>query len=108
MPWLFVLSEQRQQLLTIGPWERILTTWGPIYQYGLTLILEWMSNHMASKVWDDIVNPFPNSNGCTVKVWEWISDFILHFMMDVINYSCCDWRYSVLVKGGPVRNVETW
>ena len=30
----------------------------------------------------------------TVEVWEWISNFILHFIMDVITYPC----YSMLVK----------
>ena len=27
---------------------------GPFYQHGLTLIQEWLSNHMPSKVWDEI------------------------------------------------------
>ena len=43
-----------------------------------------MSNHMPSKVWDGIIYPFPNFNGGTVEVWEWISNFIPHFIMDVI------------------------
>ena len=38
---------------------------------------------MSRKVWDEITYPFPNFNGCTVEVWEWISNFIPHFMMDV-------------------------
>ena len=40
---------------------------------------------MYSKVWDEITYPFPNFNGVTVEVWEWISDVILHFVMDVIT-----------------------
>ena len=41
---------------------------------------------MPSKVWDEITDPFPNFNGCTIEVWEWISNFIPHIMMDVITY----------------------
>ena len=28
---------------------------------------------------DEITYPFPNFNGATVEVWEWISNFITHF-----------------------------
>ena len=31
---------------------------------------------------------FPNLNGCTVTVWEWIRNFIPHFLMGEINYPC--------------------
>ena len=40
---------------------------------------------LSSKVQDEITNPFPNFNGCTVEVWEWISNFIPHFITDVIT-----------------------
>ena len=33
-----------------------------------------------NKVWDEITNQFPDFNGCTVKVWEWTSNFIPHFI----------------------------
>ena len=41
---------------------------------------------MPSKVWDEITYPFLNFNGCTVEVKEWIGNFILHFVMDVISW----------------------
>ena len=41
---------------------------------------------MSSQVGDEITYPFPNFNGCTVEVWEWISNFTLHSKMDVIDY----------------------
>ena len=41
---------------------------------------------MANKVWDGITDPFTDFNGGAVKVWEQISDFIHHFIMDVITY----------------------
>ena len=53
--------------------------------HGLTLISAWISNHNHYKVWEEITYPFPNFNGCTIEVWEWISYFILHFIMDVIT-----------------------
>ena len=28
----------------------------------------WISNHTTQKVWDEITNPFPNSNGSTIEV----------------------------------------
>ena len=37
-------------------------------------------------VWDEISYPFPNFNGSTVEVWEWISNFIPHFIVHVITY----------------------
>ena len=36
--------------------------------------LSEMSNYIHYKVWDEITYPFPNLNGKTVEVWEWISD----------------------------------
>ena len=40
----------------------------PFYQHGLTLIPAWISNYMPSEVWDEIIYPFLNFNGCTVEV----------------------------------------
>ena len=42
-------------------------------------------NHMPCKVWDEITYPFSNFNGCTVEVWEWMSNSIPHFLMDVTH-----------------------
>ena len=64
--------------------------WAPFTKQGLTLIPACISNHMASKVWDEITYPFPNLNGWSVEVWEWISHFIPHSIMDVITYPCWD------------------
>ena len=41
---------------------------------------------MPSKVCDEITHPFPNFNGTAIEVWEWISNFITHYIMDVITY----------------------
>ena len=53
-----------------------------------------MSNHMPDKVWDEITYTFPNFNGATVEILEWISNFIQHVMMAVITYMCKNWSYS--------------
>ena len=45
----------------------------------------WKSNYIGSKVWYETTYSFLNFNGCTIEVWEWISNFIPHFMMRVIN-----------------------
>ena len=52
----------------------------PFYKHGLTLIPAWISDHILSKVWDEIIYPFSNFNDCTVEVGEWISNFIPHFI----------------------------
>ena len=62
----------------------LITAFSCSLQQALNLIPAWISNHMISKVWDEIAYPFPNFNGCTVEVWEWISNFISHFIMDLI------------------------
>ena len=67
-----------------------LLTWGPFYWHGLTLIQAWISNYIPSKLWVEIIHPFPNVNVCTVDVWEWISKFTPHLMIDVITYPCGD------------------
>ena len=41
---------------------------------------------MPKKMLDEITYPLENFNGYSVKVWEWISNFIPHFIMNVITY----------------------
>ena len=50
---------------------------------------------MLRKVRDEMTCPFPNLNVATVEVWEWISNFIPHYIRDAITYS-----YNVL-NGNP-------
>ena len=40
-----------------------------------TLLLTWI-NLNPNIVWDENIYQFPNFNGCTVEVWEWIRSFI--------------------------------
>ena len=63
---------------------------GPFLIILLILIPAWISNRMSSKVQDKIAYPFPNFNICTIEVWEWINNFMPHFLMDVITYPCWD------------------
>ena len=39
---------------------------------------------MPNKVWGEISYPFPNFNGVTNEVWEWIDIINLHYVMIVI------------------------
>ena len=54
---------------------------------------------MPNKVWDVITYPFPNFNGATIEVWEWISNFIPHFIMDVITHLIW-WKLNCITKRG--------
>ena len=57
-----------------------------VYLHELTLIPVWISNHMLSKMWDEIAYPLTNLS----DVWQWINNLIQHFIMNVITYPCCD------------------
>ena len=71
--------------------------------FGNFCIFEWLNksllhnqrkcNLVPSKVWGEITYPFLNFNSCTIEVWESISNFIPHFIMDVnvITYPCLDY-----------------
>ena len=61
--------------------------------------ISWIGNYINYNVWDEITYPFPNFNGCTVDVWEWISNFILHIIGHVMTYPCWDLSYTMIVKG---------
>ena len=50
----------------------------------------WISNHMPSKVWDEITYLFPNFNGVVVGVLKSIWNFIPHFIIGAITYPCWD------------------
>ena len=56
----------------------------------LTLMPAWMSNYIHYEMWDEITFLFPNFNGCTIEVWEWIHNFIPHFTGHVITYPYWD------------------
>ena len=57
----------------------IVSLQGPLLLTQLTL--ERISNRIPSKVSDKITYSFLKCKGCTVEVWEWINNFIPHFMM---------------------------
>ena len=59
---------------------------GPFYKHGLTLIPAGISNHISSKLWDEITYPSPNFNYATVEIWECINNFIPHFIRGVLTY----------------------
>ena len=64
---------------------------------------------MPSEVWDDIIYQLPNFNGATVEVFEWISNFIRHFVMDLITYPYGDfWKGTPGCELDQHRNRSSW
>ena len=62
----------------------------------INLISAWISEYIHYKLWEEITYPFPNFNGCTVEVWEWIWNFLPHFIMNVFTYLCWDYSQSMV------------
>ena len=92
--WLYILFYRTVKLFThtLNSWNRYYYSFpGPLYQNGSTLITAWINNCSHHKVWHKITHLFLNFNGYIVEVWEWLSDFIPHIIMDVNTYSCCVW-----------------
>ena len=53
-----------------GVWARRRRCWLRAFLLiWINLISACLSNHMSSKMWDKMIYPFPNVNGCTVEVW---------------------------------------
>ena len=50
--------------------------WKYMHMFGLTSIPAYVSNCIRYKVWDETTYPFPNFNGTTVEIWEWIDNSI--------------------------------
>ena len=70
----------------------------PKQRYQGPILSTWINFSPSMYRWsqvkfcDEIPCPFLSFNDAIVDVWEWISDFIPHFIMDVITYQ------SMLVK----------
>ena len=81
-------SSHRKPPSSLIPEERCNTlylrkkteTKGVIVTEWVLWLYAWINNHIHYTVWDEITYPFPNFNGCTVEVWEWMSSFIPHFI----------------------------
>ena len=80
-------------------WESLLVIPGvPFYWHELSLIPAWIRNHMPVKCemkllihsWTSMVQSLNRLHSTVqlLEVWEWMSDFIPDFMMDVITYPC--------------------
>ena len=84
-----------------------LTLYGHNYKIQRTTVLKNFA-HVAVFLWEILEGHivqckaiFPNHNSCSIEVWEWISNFIPHFIMSVITYQCWDYSYTMFVKGTP-------
>ena len=72
-----------------------------IFWHMRALIRTWISNRVPLKMWDETTYLFPNFSGTTVEVWQAISNFISHFIMDVIIYPCWGLSKNGVSKWGP-------
>ena len=61
----------------------------------LFIILAWMRNYLHWKVWDEFTSTFPSFNGSTVELWEWINDFVPHFIGHMPTYPIRHWTQSM-------------
>ena len=57
-----------------------------VIKFMFCIYIAWISNFIHYRVWDEVTYPFPNFNGATIEVWEWISNFTPHFTGYVITY----------------------
>ena len=53
-----------------------------------TIYVTYYMAFLSSKMCEEIIYPLLNFSGYTVGIWEWISNFFSHFMMDAITYLC--------------------
>ena len=96
-PLMCLLKSKDRCITTCKDEKEILPPW-------INSIQARISNNMSSKVWDEIIYPLPNFNGCTVEVWEWINNFISHFMKDIITYPCWHQKLNHIRKRSPWSN----
>ena len=91
-----------------------IALWKPYYGSGachsgdslwtwINIIPARINNYIYYNVWGEITFPFPNFNGATVEVWEWISNFILHFIMDLVIHP-----FRIKVKRGTWWLLSWW
>ena len=78
--WLILTTWNNYQLKNIFLIQIISVSCNETHYRCLTLMPANKYSHIYHKVWNKITYPFPNIRGYTVEVWEWISNFIPHFM----------------------------
>ena len=71
-----------QRLISKTPTRCRKTVSDMLHRYHVSFYWHWstltsvgISNYIHYNVCNKITYPFPNFNGCTVEVWEWISNF---------------------------------
>ena len=97
---------------------RILTFWPQIgwFTKGFLIVLAkniltsipvYLSNYINYNVWYEITYPFPNFNGGTVEVWEWItSSHILLDMWSLIHTDSVDMCSTDIANNTPITGYD--
>ena len=82
------------------------------FSFQSAFLLTWIiltpasiSNDVPSEVWDEITYPFPNSNGWTVEVSEWKSNFNPQSM--IYYYSMLGLKLYRISNRSPSRVVNS-
>ena len=73
---------KRQDYMSQSPCRSDVSSQRPLLLTKINLIPAWLRYQMPSKVCDEITYSFPNFRGCTVEVWDSISNFIPPIIMD--------------------------
>ena len=60
-------------------------TRNPFNLHGLTFILASISGYIDNGEYGEITYPFPNIDGTTIEVWEWMGNFVPNFTGHVIT-----------------------
>ena len=86
------------QVNSFNDWVYRVSCW---YQW--PRLLAWINNRKPDKVWHYITYPFPKP--LKFGVWEWICNFIPHFIMVVITYPG-QWLPGDMLHDGTVNNYD--
>ena len=74
----YVSSHHLNEPIKLVRQSSFKTTVSKLQNYiGYLLVFKCISHHIQDTAWDEITYPFPNVNGGTVEVWEWINHLML-------------------------------
>ena len=86
--WQVLLDTAAIMTRAVQQFTRVYSTWGHPYQHGINWTPAWVNNHTPSKCEMVLLFNFPIFNGDTVEDWIWTSNFISHYIVDIITYFC--------------------
>ena len=79
----------------------ISITMNPFCLHGLTLITAWICYPMPSKMWGEITYPFLNFNCVSIEIYDWISNFVPHLIINIATNPSMGSKLNHIGKRGP-------